>query len=153
MSSPLSRSLFALAVLAFTGGAVFPTSATWRLNRLEDPSSPKVRTYVELAERDGKPAVLFLACKNDRIFPELRFPVRVGFHQVKMSYRFDSGAITLRVAPLSDDGERMFPWQIETSKVAAAFQRSKQLQVQVGFVLLKFDLRGATAALQNIRCS
>jgi hypothetical protein len=69
-----------------------------------------------------------------------------------MSYRFDRGAFTLGVAPLSDDGERMFPWQVENSNAAAAtFQRSKRLQVQVGIVLFKFDLRGATAALQNIQ--
>ena len=72
--------LFALAVLAYTGGAVSPSfSATWRLNRLEDRSSRKVRTYVELAERNGKPAVLFLGCKDDRILPGLRFPARVDF--------------------------------------------------------------------------
>ena len=153
MTPPLSRSFLALAIIACPAGVIFAGAPAWGVNKLDDHSTVEVRTYVALADRNGKPVSLLLGCKENHFSPELRFPTRIGFHQIQMSYRFDSGDFTLRAAPLSDDGDRMFPWQAESSNVTAAFQHSRRLQVQVGIVLFEFDLGSAKSAMQKIPCA
>lgn len=59
---------------------------------------------------------------------------------VVISYRFDDGPITPRIASISLDGQYLWPWRVDASAAIWKLRRSKRFRLSVGDASFDFDL-------------
>lgn len=140
-----------LAILALLIGSLPVASAAWQTGSFVDSMTEKKYAYAELPAKDGG-ATLYVGCMNGRVQPDIQFPSRVGYGDLGVTYRFDEGPVVPRIVRLPDDGKALWLWISSEAEALAKIRKSKRLRIQTKTVFLDFDLAGASAAIQPIRC-
>lgn len=126
-------------------------SATWNTGSFVDRMTDRKYAYAELPSKDGT-AKLYVGCMNGNVMPDIRFPARVGYGEMGVSYRFDEGPVVPRMVQLPQDGKALWLWIGSDAEALATIKRSKRLRVQTKAMFLDFDLTGAGQAVASIRC-
>jgi hypothetical protein len=139
--------LAVLCVLATVSSA----SAAWKTGSFVDRMTDKKFSYAELPAKDGN-ATLYVGCMNGNIMPDIRFPARIGYGQLGVTYRFDEGPVVPRIVQLPSDGKSLWLWISGDAEVLATIKKSKRLRVQTKEMFLDFDLTGSSPAISPIRC-
>lgn len=126
-------------------------SAEWKTGNFVDRMTDRKESYAELPASEGN-ASLYVGCVNGKIAPDIKFPERIGFGEVGVTYRFDDGPVVPRITRIPSDGKSLWLWIGGDREAVAQIRRSKRLRVQIKAMFLEFDLTGADAAIKPIRC-
>jgi hypothetical protein len=123
------------AIIFFLSTAT-PVSA-WELHSIKDPVNNELVTRASVSTTG---ASLIVACTNGEPQPRLSLDQSVGLKEVAVSYRFDDGPVTRRMAMISPDGHELWPWPTDYSAAAWKLRRVKRFRLNVGETLFEFDL-------------
>jgi hypothetical protein len=148
------RVLIAAAVALSALPAV---AGTWSITTFKDPITNEMHKAAVLPAVSGA-AVLRIQCRHGFVTPEIDFETSVGAFGVSTSFQFDDETVVQRVAGVSSDGRRVWPWSNAQSSVAIKrLSYGTRLRVQlfpigVPAVSLDFDLSGASEAIAQVKC-
>jgi hypothetical protein len=96
-------------------------------------------------------ATLLVGCLNGQVQPRLTWDRRIGFGTIGVSYRFDDGPVTPRMAMVSQDGTTLYAWPMDHADALARLRKGKRLRLNIGKAFYDFDT-AAGDPLPTIKC-
>jgi hypothetical protein len=123
-------------------------AAAWTVMHERDRMTDKTITRASVRSGD---ATLLVGCLNGQVQSRLTWGRRIGFGDLGVSYRFDAGPVTPRMAMVSQDGTTLYAWPIDHADALAKMRKAKRLRVSVGQAFYDFDL-AAGEGMPVIRC-
>jgi hypothetical protein len=96
-------------------------------------------------------ATLLVGCLNGEVQPRLTWDRRIGWGNLGVSYRFDDGPVTPRMAMVNQDGRTLYPWISDYAIAVGKLRSGKRLRVTLGQAFFHFDLANGEK-LPAIKC-
>jgi hypothetical protein len=112
-------------------------ASAWTISTAYDPVTDEL---INSASVSTVGASLVVACRNGQPEPRLRLDQNLVATEIVVSYRFDDGPITPRMAAISPDGQYLWPWRADASAAIWKLRRGKRFRLSVGDASFDFDL-------------
>ncbi|WP_128921859.1 hypothetical protein [Bradyrhizobium nanningense] len=136
-------------VLCFLAVSMRPAIA-WEVGQFKDRMTDRIETYATV--QDGA-ATLYVGCLNGAVKPVLKFDRPIGWGKIGLSYRFDNGPVVPRFATLSQDGQDLWIWVLDSAEAMAHLRTGKRLRISLdGAAMFDFNLSQGGKDLPAIKC-